>query len=209
MGPDVYNQRQMDAGTLTVRHITHLVRSYQLTAGLSVDGKCGPDTLKSMPVGGFMGASNAGNRYKRARSAIGHNTIYKLGKGGFHPEKLHPGKYCDCSGFVSWVIGLSRKHQFGKHNWISTSDIHDDATGHQHLFKKLPAPEPGCIVVYPDRDGRQGHCGIVTEKRGLELWGVDCASSSSRNAGDAIAERSLDFFRRRQDMIFCVPEEKV
>ena len=207
MTPDAYNQRQMDTGQLTVQHISHLVRAYQLTSGLSVDGMAGPKTLRSMPIGGFLGAGNAANRFKRARSAVGQHTVYQLGKGGYRPEDMHPGKHCDCSGFISWVIGLSRKHIFGRHQWISTSDIHADATEHQHLFKKIPAPEPGCLVVYPDKGGRQGHVAIVTGKKGTELWGVDCASSSSRVTGDAILERSLEFFRRRSDMIFCIPEE--
>ena len=193
-----YNRNQIQAGRLTTAHLDHLVRVYQETAGLTVDGKCGPKTLASMPV-----SVAAGGHVARALSALGKNTRYKLGAGGYNPDAEHPGRDCDCSGFVAWVIGYSRKHKFGSSSWISTSDMVRDAKGKQALFGLIDDPVPGCVVVYGDAGGKQGHCGIITRIEEGKLYGVDCAGSSYRRKKDAIQERDFSFFVAKPGAIFC------
>src|SRR5690606_34294777 len=61
----------------------------------------------------------------RARSVVNGSLLYKLGSGGMFPNDEIPSRdrFCDCSGFVCWVLHLSRKtdipfyKQFG--GWIS------------------------------------------------------------------------------------------
>lgn len=138
-------------------------------------------------------------RIGRARSAlhIEPPIRYKLGKGGFDPDSHTPGPNgeCDCSGFIAWCLYLSRDQRKKHGIWISTSDIVRDANGDQRLFAKLDKPEPGCLAVYPDREGRQGHVALVTQAAPLQ--GIDC--SAGRNG---IAERSLAFFLRKSPT-FC------
>ena len=193
-----YNRNQIVNGRLTMAHLDYLVRYYQEGRGLTVDGKCGPKTLASMPVNVVVSGYVA-----RALSAVGKNTRYKLGAGGYSPEAPHPGRDCDCSGFVSWVIGFSRRHKFGSSSWISTSDIVRDAQGKQALFQVLPGPEVGAIVVYGDSGGKQGHCGIITRIEDGKLFGVDCSGSSYRRKKDAIQERDFSFFVAKPNAIFC------
>lgn len=140
-------------------------------------------------------ASALTERISRARSALHCDppVRYRLGRGGFDPGSQTPGQNgeCDCSGFIAWCLGLSRDQRKKHGMWISTTDIAVDANGKQRLFVKLAKPEPGCIVVYPDREGRQGHVALVTQAS--PLWGIDC--SAGRNG---IAERSLAFFQRHR-----------
>lgn len=88
----------------------------------------------------------------RARSAIGC-CAYGLGKGGMNPRSAIPasrGK-CDCSGFVAWVLGMSRMPKPTRLWWIETSAIVRDATGKQSVFVQIARPIRGCISVYADR----------------------------------------------------------
>lgn len=47
---------------------------------------------------------------ERARTALGRNTEYKLGKGGMNPKLDTPSvkNQCDCTGFLAWAFGISR-----------------------------------------------------------------------------------------------------
>lgn len=139
----------------------------------------------------------------RARSAVGRGIRYKLGEGGFRPLDALPTRtgLCDCSGFAAWVLGIDRWQ--GRHRkpwssripWIETTAIVRDATGPQLLFVQLPEPVPGCLVVYGDRLGRQGHVGIVDNVRSATDFDVvDCAS----RRGDAIQRRDASLFLRRR-----------
>ena len=201
-----YNQAQIDKGKLSIEVITSLVRDFQKRNGLDDDGKCGPKTLT------VIGAMTSKNPVDRARSVVGKRIIYKLGKGGYHPEDPFPSRSgeADCSGFVSWCLGISRRKRFGDgHEWVSTSDIYRDANGVQGLFEKIEVPEPGCLVVYPDSKvgsrTRQGHVAIVTETKPLR--GVDCSMSSYKRYGDAVRERSITFFLGKRS-IFCRLKEQ-
>lgn len=156
-------------------------------------------------------------RLRRARGIVGIGIRYRLGKGGINPRKSRPDDngFCDCSGAVSWCLGISR-HQRPKDKpwstaipWIETTAIYRDAKGEQLLFQQISKPVPGCIVVYPDRwlGVRQGHVAIVsTVSMGSgnikQLGIVDCAS----HKGEAIRERDGMFMLKR-GAIFVVLQE--
>lgn len=136
----------------------------------------------------------------RARSAVGLGTAYRLGRGGFKPTALWIDRSSDCSGFVAWVLGLSRVPKLSRPWWIETTAIHKDATGKRRVFERILEPTPGCVVVYPDLNGTQGHVGIVASVSPLTV--VDCSSGSYRRTGDAIREHGGEAFERRRDSIF-------
>lgn len=141
-----------------------------------------------------MGVSPNLLRVARARSAIGRGTVYRLGRGGFDPRAPHPGPECDCSGFAAWTLGMSRRPKLGRLWWIETTNIVRDATGRRRVFTQIPGPVPGCLVVYGDRGGRQGHVGVVTRVSSQFSFDiVDCSSGSWRHGLDAIRERSGRF----------------
>lgn len=132
----------------------------------------------------------------RARSAVNKGVRYGLGKGGYFPTdplpcrksvklvKLIPtlALWCDCSGFIAWVLGISRKPSAKWKWWLSTDSIWSDATGPQVLFERLDLPVAGCIAVYPDwRDGagkkHEGHVAIVADVAARSV--VDCSGSQN------------------------------
>jgi hypothetical protein len=132
----------------------------------------------------------------RARAAIGKGIAYKLGQGGRDPARDLPATEgaCDCSGFVAWVLGTSRR-QADTIGWIETTRMWKDARGANLLFEELEAPEVGCVVVYPDIGKKQGHCGIVSQVEPLRV--IDCSSGNYRRTGDAIQERDGTFFLKK------------
>lgn len=141
---------------------------------------------------------------KRARSQLGKNIRYKLGAGGYGVDKPAPGgggghapDQCDCSGFVCWALNISRltSNEYYKLHlkteWISTVSMHRDCGDSAGLFRQLDAPQPGCIVVYPDGVlGAQGHVGIVTalDAAGQVRAIIHCSSGNFKKTGDAIGE---------------------
>lgn len=145
----------------------------------------------------------------RARSASGNDSVYKLGAGGMSPGRIDPtdsSRRCDCSGFVCWALGISRKtthplYTRFNNGWINTDGMVHDAKNQTGFFSKLEKPKVGCIVVYPGRkvDGvlKIGHVGIVTEvKAGKPTKVLHCSSGNYRNLGDAIMETSPKVFLR-------------
>lgn len=155
----------------------------------------------------------------RARSAVGQGIRYALGCGGWEPTDALPcrkvfrrpkGKlvpvralWCDCSGFVAWCIGLSRKTTIFRGKWgISTVSIHRDAMGPGKWFRLLDPgedPLPGDFAVYPDRFDAvarktlQGHVGVIVDP--AKRMVIDCGSSS-----DGVTERVATFWGK---CIFC------
>jgi len=126
----------------------------------------------------------------RAESACDKGIVYGLGKGGYWPLDKLPcrvsarkvdGKvvkalWCDCSGFIAWLIGYARSRTIVPGMWgISTDSIHADATGKQVLFERIDKPEAGCIMVYPDHDGHQGHVALLVDP--LTWTIIDCSFS--------------------------------
>lgn len=147
------------------------------------------------------------NKYlNRARSAIGHEIRYGLGKGGNNPQSPLPDDgtgRCDCSGFVAWVLGMSRKPKITRRWWIETTNIYRDATGPQKVFQRIKKAVPGCVIVFPDTNGHEGHVGIVSA---VNEWGdatmvVDCAKRG-------ITEQSDKYFERNH-AIYCMLKQDV
>lgn len=140
----------------------------------------------------------------RARSAAGSKTKYLLGAGGMKPAAAHPGSTCDCSGYVSWVLGLSRMTDhptYKKYNggWINTDAMVNDASVATGFFTKLDAPKKGCIIVYPKAASggpNYGHVGIVTEVASGKAKKVIHCSSGNSALGDAIAETGPEVWNR-------------
>lgn len=147
-------------------------------------------------------------RIARARSAVGRGVLYKLGHGGTDPSTPLPSKtrYCDCSGFISWVLGIRRSPKPSRQWWIETTMICNDAKSGKanSTFVKLGSPEPGCLVAYPDRrvtrvgnDGavrttvRQGHVALVTSITNGRITCIDCGAGQGGTTVEAIRERDL------------------
>lgn len=134
----------------------------------------------------------------RARSAIGQGK-YKLGQGGRVPRNPAPfvDEMCDCSGFVAWCLGIDR-YQPGKvsgGDWIETTQVYVDAQDDAGLFVRTMVPRPGDVIVYPDRKGKQGHIGVVSEvEDGKVSKVIHCASS---NKNGAVQETGPDVFIAR------------
>lgn len=126
----------------------------------------------------------------RARSALGQWCKYKLGAGGYNPASPHPwnsGGECDCSGYVAWVIGVSRhtdnpwyKEQNG--GWIETSAVVRDALSDFGIFQKVEIPSAGDVIVYGDKGRSQGHIGVVVESGDI----IHCSKGRFVRKGDAI-----------------------
>lgn len=160
----------------------------------------------------------------RARSAVGKGCRYSLGCGGYHPQdplparpvwrrprgKLLPVKalWCDCSGFVAWVLGRNRAATIVPGMWgLSTDSVYRDAhpTKGNHLkFTPIAAPVPGCIAVYGDwKDDKgkshQGHIAIVADPDRHTV--VDCSSSE-----DGVSEHVQPvFWSGKHRVIWCLP----
>lgn len=135
-------------------------------------------------------------RIHRARQAVGRGIRYRLGHGGTHPQDPLPTRtgFCDCSGFIAWVLGINRAPKPERPWWLETTNIYRDATSGKPFstFVQLPAPEAGCLVVYPDRRvlgiRREGHIGLVTRVERGRIITVDCSASSGGKTQEAIRE---------------------
>ena len=136
---------------------------------------------------------------KRARKWIDKGIRYKLGKGGFDPTKPIK-KQCDCSGFVAWAIGIPRQLPPRTGTWLQTTTYwQGGGAAGDSLFDRVDEHrvEPGDIVVYPDRGGKQGHMGIVSDcKNGRASKVIHCSSSNDRRHKDSIQETGLAIFHR-------------
>lgn len=151
--------------------------------------------------------TNAHKIIERAKSAINNGIKYKLGEGGLNPNISLPttNKLCDCSGFVCWVVGLSRKSEipfYKKHGgWIYTDSIVADINSNAGIFEKIRTPEPGCIVVY-GAGSKIGHTGIVSKvSNGLMEKVIHCSSGNDKKFKDSIQETTPEVFNRA-DTVF-------
>ena len=143
----------------------------------------------------------------RALSARGKGILYVLGHGGWHPDDPLPTRDlgCDCTGFVSWALGICRQCPDPDFPWYETTAIVHDALGDCRHFGHVRWADarPGDVIVYGDRkdkDGsrHQGHIGIVTvcDSTG-PLKVVHCSHGTSVAYGDAITETSPELWRTR------------
>jgi hypothetical protein len=138
----------------------------------------------------------------RARLAINKGIRYKLGKGGMNATSKLPddGKLCDCSGFVCWILGISRKTNFPFYKkfggWIFTDSMVEDINSSSGIFDKLHTPVPGCIVVF-GAGPKIGHVGLVSEVADGKMKKViHCSSGNDKNFKDSIQETSPAVFNR-------------
>lgn len=135
----------------------------------------------------------------RANSAIGQGIRYKLGKGGFKPGNPSPDSagLCDCSGFVSWCLGMNRQTQeafYRNYNggWIETTAVWTDIGKSVGIFEQRDGPVIGGIVVFPDANGSQGHIGIISGPGKV----IHCSKGNDNKFQDSIAETTLAVFNR-------------
>jgi hypothetical protein len=144
----------------------------------------------------------------RARGAHGIPTRYSLGAGGIDPSSPTPAnvsRACDCSGFVCWALGISRKTDhplYKKFNggWINTDAMVVDGNEPSGFFSPVVAVTPGSIIVYPSVAGLVpvGHVGIVTSisaEGGIRV--IHCSKGNDRRGGDAIDETDDAVFKRQ------------
>lgn len=178
------------------------VQQFQRTVNLPATGTVDAATWRALAPDPVVTMA-AQARITRARTAIGKGIKYRLGAGGRFPTDPLPSRdgYCDCSGFVSWVIGQQRDKSGRVPSSIHTDAIAKDASGKQAMFRRIARPVPGCLAVYPDwRDGngkiRQGHTAVVTSVYPLTI--VDCGESAN-----GITERAGSAFFR-DSTIWCV-----
>lgn len=144
---------------------------------------------------------------ERARAACALPIAYKLGMGGMRPVRESPANsdgQCDCSGFVSWCLGLSRQtadpfYRQLNGGWIETTAVVADAIAPRGLFSRVDVPEPGDIMVWGDskKNGRtvQGHIGIIAAvENGRATRVIHCSSGNFRRLGKAVQETNADIF---------------
>lgn len=75
-----------------------------------------------------------------------------------------PRSACDCSGFVTWALGLARQPDGPAGGWIYTDSIHADARGQQRLFQRADRPRTGTLLVFSKGgDHAVGHIAVVTQ----------------------------------------------
>lgn len=144
-------------------------------------------------------AAGRARTLERAKRAIGRSTVYRLGAGGMRPS-AELARSSDCSGFVAWAIGIPRQLPPRTGGWLDTdcywrggSPVADG------LFLQV-APENakcGDLYVYPDRGGRQGHIGVISEMREERpAMVIHCSSGNHRRCGDAVQETDCSVFDR-------------
>lgn len=197
------------------------VRDYQRDKGLlPVDGKLGDKTVRELRrdrTREMLDAAKCAALVARAESACGRGIKYDLGAGGMDPLSSTPACFrneCDCSGFVAWWMGVSRRHLFpglGKKVWLDTDFYVREARAGRVLARprlvlQVPAAVEGCLLVYGDsKDAagrtRQGHVAIVVAAEpGRDVVIVDCSSS-----GGGVSRRSGGTMERKAGVICCAP----
>jgi len=143
-----------------------------------------------------------------AREAVGFDTRYALGAGGRLWHKATPWNplthKCDCTGFLAWCLEMDRKTNhplYAKWNggWLESSAIARDAMlPGAGMFDRMlwTSAAPGDVLVWGDRDGHQGHVGIVSEANDGPQAVVHCSMGNYRATGDAIQETDVSIFLR-------------
>lgn len=121
------------------------------------------------------------------------------------PDLVRPA--CDCSGYVCWVLGLSRRTPAG--GWINTDSIWADAQGARRGFARRDQAAPGDLLVYPQEGSgeRFGHIGLVTavDAAGRALRVLHCSADNFAlvPVGDAIRETAPAAFDRQPRTLCC------
>ena len=123
-----------------------------------------------------------------------------LAQTGLTMEQL-PQETCDCSGFVTWALGIPRNPS--AIGWVNTDNMHADAIGAQKMFVRLSQARVGALLVYPSAGpGEVGHVGLVSEvdAKGQASRVIHCAPDNflreppTGEPRNAIAETECDHF---------------
>ncbi len=126
------------------------------------------------------------------------------------PDLVAPA--CDCSGYVCWALGISRKLALpdGRDLWINTDSIWEDATGAGLRFRKIDRAVEGCLVVYPKPEPGSGedfgHVGLVvhTDPDGQATRIAHCSASNFGEAPhDAIKVNAGEAFKRHPRSVYA------
>jgi hypothetical protein len=120
---------------------------------------------------------------------------------------------CDCTGFLLWSLGISRKAPeraayTQPDGWINTDSIWADATRTGILFRRIDRAVPGCVVVYPKAGSGEnyGHDGLVTavDALGIATQVIHCSATNFKGAPfDAIKETTPDAFLRQPATVYA------
>ena len=120
---------------------------------------------------------------------------------------------CDCTGFLCWALGISRKapapaaHTLAG-GWINTDSIWADATHGETVFRRIRQAEPGCVIVYPKAGSGEnfGHDGLVTavDASGTPTQVIHCSANNFKLAPfDAIKENAPTAFLRQEATVYA------
>ena len=150
----------------------------------------------------------------RAKSGLGKKTQY-VSPGTTPPlgANTWPSSEAkmDCSGFLAWCLRISRQVDHPRYKminggWFETTAIHADVANSWGFFEQLDVPVVGGFVVYPDKNGHDGHVGVISSANGSKgMAGVDtvlhCSLGGWRNHGDAIRETEPAPWKDRPDSL--------
>jgi hypothetical protein len=143
----------------------------------------------------LLKTANTQQSLARARTGLEETTIYDVGAGGFDPTTPLT-KRCDCSGFVSWAIGIPRDFPPGSNRWLDT-DAYWNGGGDAAKAAGFPLlhdvgtadAQPGDLIVYPKKPGHLGHIGVISDvKDNGKLLVIHCSKGNFTNFGDATRE---------------------
>ena len=170
MTSEEYNKEQMEKGNLTDWHISELVKAWQRSNGLVVDGMCGPNTLRTFDP-------------EEPASLFGHKilevALEELGNGeiGGNNSGPHIARYKNiaddgdpdddgawCAAFLSWCAEEAASR-------LGVDMPFQKSQGAKRLFSNVAKgggtyvenPGPGDFVCW-DRGKKgswQGHIGVV------------------------------------------------
>jgi cell wall-associated NlpC family hydrolase len=151
---------------------------------------------------------------ERARRCIGQSCVYRLGRGGFHPNDKWPWESmtlpsCDCSGFVAWCLGVSRKtdnpfYREQNGGWFETTVLARDARSPYGFVEMIPREVAliGDLLVYGDAKGKQGHVGIVSEVNADgPMKAIHCSLGNYKRSGDAVQETGVLAWERPDALV--------
>lgn len=134
---------------------------------------------------------------------------YAMGSGPSEPSKPWHDPKSDCSSFGCYCLGVAKhdpvlKNAKGEHIWWGTAAIVADATGPQRRWRKVETIGPdapvGALVVYPTKDGKTGHCGIIRSGTIRRPFTFECRGT----LGAWFGQRPDKFWTGKK-AIFCVP----